>query len=71
MAMEDRGLNKKHESHKEYKELKMTTLSLERERLAGDKARLDWEEQSLEEHRRAERRMKEEEMECRQKCYGL
>ncbi|AFR98969.1 hypothetical protein C343_06958 [Cryptococcus neoformans C23] len=71
MAMEDRGLNKKHESHKEYKELKMTTLSLERERLAGDKARLDWEEQSLEEHRRTERRMKEEEMECRQKCYGL
>ncbi|AFR97437.2 hypothetical protein C343_05579 [Cryptococcus neoformans C23] len=62
-----RGLNKKHEFHKEYKELKMTTLSLERERLAGDKARRDWEEQALEEHRRTERRMKEEEMECRQK----
>ncbi|OXC57622.1 hypothetical protein C358_06946 [Cryptococcus neoformans MW-RSA852] len=45
----------------------MTTLSLERERLAGDKARRDWEEQALEEHRRTERRMKEEEMECRQK----
>ena len=43
----------------------MTTLSLERERLAGDKARRDWEEQALEEHRRAERRMKEEEMEYR------
>ncbi|OXC66201.1 hypothetical protein AYX13_04922 [Cryptococcus neoformans] len=60
-----RGLNKKHEFHKEYKELKMTTLSLERERLAGHKAKRDREEQALEEHRRTERRMKEEEMEYR------
>ncbi|AFR93019.2 hypothetical protein C343_00903 [Cryptococcus neoformans C23] len=65
MAMEDSGLNKKRQFHKEYTELKKAILSLERERLAGHKARRDREEQALEEHRRAERRMKEEEMEYR------
>lgn len=56
----------------------MATLSLERERLAEDKARHDREEltlekhrnreeQALEEHRRMEKWMKEEEMECKRR----
>ncbi|KIR77160.1 hypothetical protein I305_01001 [Cryptococcus gattii E566] len=50
-AMEDKRLNEKRQFRKENKELKMTTLSLERERLAEDKARHDREEQALEKHR--------------------
>ncbi|KIR82394.1 hypothetical protein I306_00506 [Cryptococcus gattii EJB2] len=67
MAMEDRGLNEKRQFHKEITELKAATLCLEREQFAEDKVRRDREEQALEEHRRMERRAKEEEMECRRK----
>lgn len=78
MVMEDRRLNEKRQPHEENKELKMATLSLERERLAEDKARHDREEltlekhrnreeQALEEHRRMEKWMKEEEMECKRR----
>ncbi|KAE8539525.1 hypothetical protein D1P53_004627 [Cryptococcus gattii VGV] len=67
VATEDRGRKDNCQFHKENKELKLATLNLERERLADDKARRDREEQALEEHRRWERRMKEEEMECRRR----
>ncbi|KJE03537.1 hypothetical protein I311_02577 [Cryptococcus gattii NT-10] len=63
MTMEDRGLNEKRQFHKEITELKAATLCLEREQFAEDKVRRDREEQALEEHRRMERRAKEEEME--------
>ncbi|QPK66864.1 hypothetical protein CNBG_10061 [Cryptococcus deuterogattii R265] len=67
MAMDDRGINENRQFHQENKELKIAILNLERERMAKDNARRDREEQTLEEHRRMEMRMKQEEMECKRR----